>query len=69
MRDNRLVAVKPRIAARNCIVDWKPSNNHFTCGGREVSLAQLGYYPTSYGTGDFKGSWIVDFGDESATTS
>ncbi len=69
MRDNRLVAVKPRIAAQNCIVDWKPSNNHFTCGGREVSFAQLDYYPTSYGTGVFKGSWIVDFGDEATTTT
>ena len=69
MRDNKLVAIKPNIVARHCTVDWKPSTNKFSCGGRPVTYAQLDYYPTSYGTGQFKGSWIVDFGDASATTT
>jgi hypothetical protein len=69
LRDSKLVAIKPRIAALDCQVDWRPSNNRFTCDGRTVSFGQLEYYPTSTGTGEFKGSWIVDFGDERSTTS
>jgi len=65
MRDGRLVAIKPSIAALDCRVDWKPAANHFFCGDRRVTFSQLEYYPTSLGTGAFKGSWIVDFGDSS----
>jgi hypothetical protein len=69
LRDSRLVAVKPTIASRHCRVDWRPSQNHFSCGGEPVTYSQLDYYPTSVGTGEFKGSWIVDFGDERKTTT
>ena len=69
LRNSRLVAVKPSIAALHCTVDWKPAANHFFCGDRQVSFAQLEYYPTSLGTGAFKGSWIVDFGDARSTTT
>jgi hypothetical protein len=69
LRDSRLVAVKPSIAALHCTVDWKPAKKHFFCGERQVTFAQLEYYPTSLGTGAFKGSWIIDFGDESASTT
>jgi hypothetical protein len=69
MRDNKLVAIKPSIPSRHCTVDWKPSTDAFSCGGVKLSYAQLDYYPTSYGTGAFKGSWIVDFGDEETTTT
>ena len=69
LRDSRLVAIKPSIAALDCTVDWKPAKNHFFCGERQVTFAQLEYYPTSLGTGAFKGSWIIDFGDEAATTT
>lgn len=69
LRNGRLVAIKPTIASRGCTVDWKPSDDHFTCGDKRVTYAQLDYYTTSVGTGDFKGSWIVDFGDENTTTS
>jgi hypothetical protein len=69
LRNGRLVAIKPTIASRACTVDWKPSDDHFTCGDTRVTYAQLDYYKTSVGTGDFKGSWIVDFGDENPTTS
>ena len=64
LRDGRLVAIKPTIASMRCNVSWKPSDGKFWCGGTTVSFAQLGYYKTSIGTGQFKGSWIVDFGDE-----
>jgi hypothetical protein len=63
LRESRLVAIKPRIAALDCQVDWKPARNHFFCGDRQVTFSQLEYYPTALGTGQFKGSWIVDFGD------
>ena len=69
LRDGRLVAVKPRIASLGCTVDWKPAEKRFFCGERQVTFAQLEYYPTSLGTGAFKGSWIIDFGDESPTTT
>jgi hypothetical protein len=69
LRDGHLVAIKPTIASMSCTVDWKPSNNHFTCGTQEVSFAQLDYFPTRVGTGAFKGSWIVDFGDENTPTT
>ena len=69
LRDSRLVAIKPSITARHCRVNWKPSNNHFSCGGHAVSFSQLEYYPTSLGAGAFKGSWIVDFGDQRSTTT
>jgi hypothetical protein len=69
LRDGRLVAIKPTIAQRHCTVDWKPATDRFSCGGRAVSLAQLQYYPTSLGTGAFKGSWIIDFGDATTTTT
>lgn len=69
LRDSRLVAIKPRIADLDCTVDWKPARKHFFCGERQVTFAQLDYYPTSLGTGAFKGSWIVDFGGEAATTT
>jgi hypothetical protein len=68
LRDSRLVAIKPKIAALDCTVDWKPAEKRFFCGERRVSLSQLEYYPTSLGTGAFKGSWIIDFGGESPTT-
>jgi hypothetical protein len=69
LRDSRLVAVKPRISALDCTVDWKPAANAFLCDDHRVSFAQLEYYPTSLGTGAFKGSWIVDFGDARSTTT
>jgi hypothetical protein len=69
LRDSRLVAIKPTISSRHCTVDWKPSNDEFSCGGKKVTFAQLQYYPTSLGTGAFKGSWIIDFGDETTTTT
>jgi hypothetical protein len=69
LRDSKLVAIKPGIAALDCLVDWKPQQKHFFCGDRQVTFSQLDYYATSLGTGEFKGSWIVDFGDESTTTS
>jgi hypothetical protein len=69
LRGGRLVAIKPTIDSLHCRVNWKPSDNHFSCDGRAVSYSQLQYYPTSMGTGDFKGSWIIDFGDERATTT
>jgi hypothetical protein len=69
LRDSRLVAIKPTIASRHCTVDWKPQTNQFSCGGKKVTFAQLQYYPTSLGTGAFKGSWIIDFGDETTTTT
>jgi hypothetical protein len=70
LRNGRLVAIKPTIASRQCTVDWKPSDDHFTCDGKQVGFAQLDYYKTEIGTGDFKGSWVVDFGDErTASTS
>ena len=69
MRDGKLVAIKPGIAALDCLVDWKPGPRRFFCGDHEVSFSQLEYFPTSYGTGAFKGSWIVDFGDEATTTT
>jgi hypothetical protein len=69
LRDGKLVAVKPKIAALDCLVDWKPAPEHFFCGDRQVTFAQLDYYPTSLGTGEFKGSWLVDFDDEASTTS
>jgi hypothetical protein len=69
LRNGRLVAIRPTIDSLHCRVNWKPSDNHFSCGGREVSYSQLQYYPTSVGSGEFKGSWIVDFGDERATTT
>jgi hypothetical protein len=69
LRDGRLVAIKTRISKLDCHVDWKPSDNHFSCGGHEVAYSQLEYYPTALGTGEFKGSWIVDFGDERAATT
>ena len=69
LRDSKLVAIKPSIAALDCLVDWKPQQKHFFCGERQVTFSQLDYYPTSLGTGEFKGSWIVDFGDEAATTT
>ena len=68
-RDGKLVAIKPGIAALDCLVDWKPQEKHFFCDEHQVTFAQLDYYPTSLGTGEFKGSWIVDFGDESTTTT
>lgn len=69
LRNSRLVAIKPSIRALDCRVAWKPSDNHFSCGGNAVTYSQLEYYPTSLGTGAFKGSWIVDFGDQSTTTT
>ena len=69
MRDGSLVAIKPGIDTLDCRVDWKPARKHFFCGDREVEFSELEYYMTSFGTGDFKGSWIVDLGDESTTTS
>jgi hypothetical protein len=70
LRDSRLVAVKPTIAKLGCRIDWKPSADHFFCDDRQVTFAQLDYYPAAVGTGAFKGSWIVDFGDShtAATT-
>jgi hypothetical protein len=68
-RDGRLVAIKPSISALDCRVDWQPGPNHFFCGDRQVSFSQLEYYPTSLGTGQFKGSLIVDFGDGRATST
>jgi hypothetical protein len=68
-RDGKLVAIKPGIAALDCLVDWKPQEKRFFCGGHPVTFAQLDYYPTYLGTAEFKGSWIVDFGDESTTTT
>jgi hypothetical protein len=64
LRNGKLVAIRPTITSRNCTVDWKPANDHFTCDGTQVTFAQLDYYKTAVGTGAFKGSWIVDFGDE-----
>ena len=70
LRDGKLVAIKPTIASMgDCTVDWRPSDDHFTCGGKRVGYAQLDYYKTSLGTGQFKGTWVVDFGDETTTTS
>jgi hypothetical protein len=69
LRDSRLVAIKPTIPSRHCTVDWKPQTNEFSCGGHKVTFAQLQYYPTSLGTGAFKGSWIIDFGDEATATT
>lgn len=69
LRDSRLVAIRPSIAALGCTVDWKPAKKHFFCGERQVTFSQLEYYPTSLGTGAFKGSWIVDFGDETTATT
>jgi hypothetical protein len=69
LRDSKLVAIKPAIAARNCTVDWKPSTNQFSCGGKKVTFAQLDYYPTSVGTGEFKGTWFIDFGGVTTTTT
>jgi len=69
LRDGKLVAIKPTIAARHCTVNWKPSDDYFSCDGTRVSFAELDYYPTTLGTGAFKGSWIVDFGDERSTTT
>ena len=68
-RGSRLVAVKTSIAKLGCRVDWKPAENHFFCDERQVTFAQLDYYPTEFGTGAFKGSWIVDFGGARSTTS
>src|SRR5215470_3492318 len=43
LRDGKLVAIKPTIASMDdCTVAWKPSVDHFTCGGRRVDFAQLG---------------------------
>jgi hypothetical protein len=67
LRDGKLVAIKPGIAALDCLVDWKPQEKHFFCGDRQVEFSQLDYFPTSLGTGEFKGSWIIDFGDEART--
>ena len=64
LRDSRLVAIKPSIESLHCNVDWRASDNQFTCGGRKITFADMQYFPTSVGTGAFKGSWIVDFGDE-----
>ena len=69
LRDGRLVAIRTTIPAMHCTVDWKPQTNQFSCGGHKVSFAQLQYYPTSLGTGVFKGSWIIDFGDEPTATT
>src|ERR1700710_2617772 len=41
LRDSKLVAIKPTISALDCQVDWRPSNNHFTCDGAAVTFAQL----------------------------
>jgi hypothetical protein len=67
LRDGKLVAIKPRISALDCLVDWKPQQNYFSCGGKKVGYSQLEYFPTAVGKGAFKGSWIVDFGDEAIT--
>jgi hypothetical protein len=65
LRNGRLVAIKPTIASMNdCTVDFKPADGKVSCDGKRVSFAQLDYYKTAVGTGEFKGSWIVDFGDE-----
>jgi len=64
LRNGKLVAIKPTIESRHCNVNWKPSNDYFTCGGARVSFADLDYYPTALGTGAFKGALIIDFGDE-----
>jgi len=69
LRDSRLVAIKPTIPSRHCTVDWKPQTNQFSCGGKRVTFAQLEYYPTSLGTGAFKGSWLIDFGGVTTTTT
>jgi hypothetical protein len=69
LRDSRLVAIKPTIESRHCTVDWKPQTNQFSCGGKKVTLAQLDYYPTSVGTGAFKGTWFIDFGGVTTTTT
>ena len=68
LRNGRLVAIKPTIASMDCTVDFKPSENRFTCDDQPVSYSQLDYYKTALGSGEFKGSWIVDFGDERSTT-
>jgi hypothetical protein len=69
LRNGRLVAIKPTVASMDCTVSWKPTNNEWTCDGKRVTLAQLDYYKTSLGTGAFKGSWIVDFGNETSSTT
>ncbi|HEX4493293.1 MAG TPA: hypothetical protein VH914_18970 [Acidimicrobiia bacterium] len=69
LRNGRLVAIKPTVASTGCTVDWKPSNDEWTCDGRQVTLGQLDFYKTAVGTGDFKGSWIIDFGDEGSVTT
>lgn len=69
IRESKLVAIKPRIAELDCLVDWKPQPKHFFCGERQVTFDQLDYYPTSLGTGEFKGSWIVDFGSTASSTT
>src|ERR1700759_960696 len=37
LHNGRLVAIKPTIASRGCTVDWKPSDDHFTCGDHRVT--------------------------------
>jgi hypothetical protein len=69
LRNGQLVAVKPTLASMGCTVDWKPSHNEWTCDGRRVTLAQLDLYKTEVGKGAFKGSWIIDFGDEGSATT
>jgi hypothetical protein len=69
LRNGKLVAIKPTIASKGCTVDWKPSDDRFTCGDQRVTLAQLDYYKTAVGTGAFKGSWVIDFGDEHAAST
>ena len=69
LRDGRLVAIKPTIASLDCTIDWKPATNKWTCSDRSVTFAQMDYYATSTGTGEFKGIWFIDFGDEPTTSA
>ena len=70
MRDSRLVAdqADDRVAALHRRLEAVDQPLH-AAAARPVDFAELDYYPTSYGTGAFKGSWIVDFGDVPATTT
>ena len=69
-RDGKLVAIKPTIAhLDNCKLDYKPSNNTWVCGSHIVSYPDFDYLKTSIGTGTFKQTLIVDFGDETSTSS
>ncbi len=67
--DGEVVAVKPRIAGRDCSVRWRASLDAWVCGGDEVSFGKLARYPTREGTGDVDGALLVDFGDRPATTT